>query len=90
MSYIARQPNGLLCRFSTVVDTVTEINMTEEDYVELCAERAREEARWNLSQPHFIQPYDRVLADRTDAHISNKRWIELRREMGEKIGEDWP
>jgi len=38
--YIARQPNGLLCRFSTVVDCVTVYNMTEEDYIELCAEEA--------------------------------------------------
>lgn len=88
MSYIARQPNGLLCRFSTVVDTVTDINMTEEDYVELCAERARGEARWNLSQKNFIQSYDRVLADRTDDNITDERWRELRKQMGEHVEED--
>lgn len=88
MSYIARQPNGLLCRFSTVVNTVTDINMTEEDYVELCAERAREEARWNLSQKNFIKSYDRVLADRTDDNITDERWRELRKQMGEHVEED--
>lgn len=31
MSYIARQPNGLLCRFSTVVDAPTHYNLTEDD-----------------------------------------------------------
>lgn len=30
---IAKQPNGRYCRFSTVVDTFTHINMTAEDYV---------------------------------------------------------
>jgi len=35
MSYIARQPNGLLCRFSSFVDAVTHINMSEEDYIEM-------------------------------------------------------
>lgn len=44
-SFICRQPNGLYCRFSTVVDTITDYNMTEDEYVEMCAERAREEAR---------------------------------------------
>lgn len=42
MSYIARQPNGLLCMFSTVVDAVTHINMSEDDYIEMCAERAKD------------------------------------------------
>lgn len=45
MSFITRQPNGLLCRFSTVVDCPTHWNMTEEEYIEMCAEIAREEAR---------------------------------------------
>ena len=42
--FISRQPNGLLCRFSSVVDTITHYNMTEEEYIEMCAERARAEA----------------------------------------------
>ena len=44
-AFIARQPNGLLCRFSSVVDCVTDYNMTEEEYIEMCAEKARKEAR---------------------------------------------
>lgn len=32
-AFIARQPNGLLCRFSTIVDTITHYNMSEEDYI---------------------------------------------------------
>ena len=31
--FIAKQPNGLYCRFSTVVDCPTDWNMTEEDYL---------------------------------------------------------
>ena len=44
-SFVTRQPNGKLCRFSRVVDTVTHWNLTDEEYIELCAEEAREEAR---------------------------------------------
>lgn len=45
MSFIAKQPNGLLCRHSTIVDCITDYNMTEEDYIEMCAEKGRAEAR---------------------------------------------
>lgn len=43
-SFIAKQPNGLYCRFSSVVDCPTDINMTREDYINLCMENARKEA----------------------------------------------
>lgn len=33
--FIAKQPNGLYCRFSTVVYSITHYNMTFDDYVEL-------------------------------------------------------
>ncbi|WP_163526630.1 hypothetical protein [Halobacillus ihumii] len=32
-AFIAQQPNGLYCRFSTVVDCPTHWNMTKEDYL---------------------------------------------------------
>lgn len=44
-AFVTRQPNGLLCRFSSVVDCPTHYNMTDEEYIEMCAERAREEAK---------------------------------------------
>ena len=34
MSFISRQKNGLLCRFSTVIDTVSDYNMTDEEYID--------------------------------------------------------
>lgn len=57
-AFIARQPNGLLCRFSTVVDCITDYNMTEEEYIEMCAEKARKEARDVLD--HHMQPFELV------------------------------
>ena len=33
-AFVAQQPNGLYCRFSSVVDTVTHWNMTFDEYVE--------------------------------------------------------
>lgn len=57
-AFIARQPNGLLCRFSSVVDCVTDYNMTEEEYIEMCAEKARKEARDVFD--HYIKPFEFV------------------------------
>lgn len=56
--FIARQPNGLICRFSTVVDTVTHYNMTEEEYIEMRAERAREDARDTIA--NYMKPFEMV------------------------------
>ncbi len=44
-AFVTRQPNGLLCRFSSIVDCHTHYNMTDEEYIEMCAEKAREEAK---------------------------------------------
>lgn len=59
--FIARQPNGLLCRHSSVVDCVTDYNMTEEDYINLCLEKARAEAeeviRDHLRPFEFVEDY---------------------------------
>ena len=83
-AFIARQPNGLLCRFSTVVDCITHYNMTEEEYIELCAERAREEARFNLQREWFIHPYQDVLDRVRFDNITKKEWEELKKTMETK------
>lgn len=82
MSFIARQPNGLLCRFSFATDCVTEYNMTDEDYIEMCAERARKEARFNLGLKHFVEPFERVLEYTNGNNITQDEWENLLREMG--------
>lgn len=79
MSYICRQPNGLLCRFSTVVDTVTDYNMTEEEYIEMCAERARKEAR-NIIDNHLI-PYERIDEDFVPNNMTVKEFRKIKKEM---------
>lgn len=82
MSYIARQPNGLLCRFSTIVDAVTHINMTEEDYIELCAERAREDAKRDLEDKRFVRSFDCVLEDTRFDNMTYDEWQGYLKEMG--------
>lgn len=64
-AFIARQPNGLLCRWSTIVDNITHYNMTEDEYIEYRAEVARGEARFELEHnPRFIRPFSEILEKR--------------------------
>ena len=58
-AFIAKQPNGLYCRFSTVTDCPTNWNMTEDDYIELCKQRAEEEARNVLKG--YLKPFEDVI-----------------------------
>lgn len=57
-AFISRQPNGLLCRFSTIVDCPTDWNMTEEEYIEMCTEKARKEARETIKDD--LKPFEMV------------------------------
>lgn len=63
-AFIARQPNGLLCRWSSVVDNITHYNMSDEDYIEYCAECARKEARLELRNSCFVRPFSEILEKR--------------------------
>lgn len=66
-SFIAKQPNGLYCRFSTVVDTVTHYNMTFDDYVNDIQiskygrnkQEAEREAKDTIE--HHLKPFHEVI-----------------------------
>ena len=77
-SFIAKQPNGLYCRFSSIVDCPTHWNMTEEDYIEMCAEKAREEAKEILK--HYIKQFEDVIGYfRSTSNMSQQefdKWLE--------------
>lgn len=57
-AFICKQPNGKYCRFSTVVDTVTHINMTEDEYIAYRVEIAIRNAREELN--NHLQPFDEI------------------------------
>lgn len=82
-AFIARQPNGLLCRFSSVVDTLTHYNMTEEEYIEYCAENAREDAKWRLE--HTVKPFNLVIKEFRPTNASVEEFNAYLRKMGSDI-----
>lgn len=78
-AFIARQPNGLLCRHSAVVDCVTDYNMTEEDYINLCVEKARREAKEVLDG--YIKPFDMVEDYFVPNNMTEEEFAEILKEM---------
>lgn len=56
-SFIAKQPNGKYCRFSTVVDCPTHINMTFDDYVNVIMERGYQEWKAKEEAQDVIENY---------------------------------
>ena len=82
--FVARQPNGRLCIFSTVVDTVVYYDLTDEDYIEIKAEEAREDARYNLSLPRFVKPFSDVIKYFAPNNMTQEEFNSLCKEMEEK------
>ena len=78
-AFIAKQPNGLYCRFSTVVDCPTDWNMTEEDYIEMCAEQAREDAKNTLKK--YLRPFEMVEKHFKPNNMTEEEFKECLKEM---------
>lgn len=78
-AFISRQPNGLLCRFSSVVDTITDYNMTERGYVLSKMIDAKEDAEKTLQ--HHLKPFEWVDEYFRPGEMSQKDYDEIVREM---------
>ena len=78
-AFIAKQPNGLYCRFSTVVDCPTHWNMTEEEYIEMCVERAKEEAIIMLKKG--VRPFEEVVAHFIPNNMTKTEFEKCLKEM---------
>lgn len=82
-AFITRQPNGLLCRFSTIVDCITHYNMTEEDYIEMEAEKAREEARNVIN--NYLKPYEWIDEYFVPNNMTQDEFEAIKKEMEQTI-----
>lgn len=79
---ICEQPNGLYCRFSTVVDTITHHNMTREDYIELCKTRNISEWDANDTIDNYLRPFSEILQRYIDTNMPVWEFKETLLEMG--------
>jgi len=86
-AFIAQQPNGLYCRFSTIVDCPTHWDMTEEEYinlkVEMAIENAKREAKSILSK--HLRPFDEVEERFIDNNMTKEEFEQLLKEMGKEV-----
>lgn len=85
MSFIARQPNGLLCRHSSVTDCITDYNMTEEDYINICMERAKEEAKVVLKD--YVRDMQMIKDYFNSNNMSEQQFEEMLKEMEKPASE---
>lgn len=87
-AFISKQPNGLYCRFSTVVDTVTDWNMTEEDYIEMRVQKAIKEAREDAidTLKHWQRPFDEVKQRFNPVNNTIEEFNEILHQMGDEDG----
>lgn len=60
VGFIARQPNGLYCRFSTILDCPTHINMSEEDYLNNVTGTVKNRDEGKVILEQYLQPFSEV------------------------------
>ena len=84
-AFVAKQPNGLYCRFSTIVDCPTDWNMTEEDYIELCKQKAEKEAREVLE--NYLQPFEMVKDRFYPTNMTKAEFERFLKDVSEQIKE---
>ena len=90
-AFIAKQPNGLYCRFSTVVDTVTHYNMTFEDYVKdvqmgkYGRNRAAAEKEAREIIKHFMRPFQEVIDRFVPNNQTEDEFNELLKDMNKIV-----
>lgn len=82
-AFIARQPNGLYCRFSTVEGAITDYNMTEDDYIMMCVYKARFEAKQTLKL--HTKPFQRVIDEFRPTNYTVEEFNEYLKEMGSDV-----
>lgn len=87
-SFIAKQPNGLYCRFSTVVDTVTDWNMSEDDYINMCVAKATEQAIKEAKEilAKHLYCFDGVKNYFFPSNNTIEEFNEILKEMGDNEG----
>lgn len=65
-----------------MIDTVTDYNMTDEEYIEMCAQKAREEAQATLN--HSLRPFEQVKESFVPTNMSRNEFKRILRLMEKK------
>lgn len=87
--FIAQQPNGLYCRFSTNVDCPTHYNMTREDYLSNVTGTVDSRAEGEDVLQNYLCPFSWVTERFVPNNMSKKEFEQILKEMSatENIGD---
>lgn len=80
---IAKQPNGLFCRFSSVVDCPTHWNMTREDYLNNVTGTVLTKEDGEDVLENFLMPFSEVLERFIPNNMTEKEFDLLIKEMSQ-------
>ena len=80
-AFICKQPNGKYCRFSTILETVTHINKTEDEYIAYRVGIAMQEAREELN--NHLKPFEEVKKQFYPEYDTVEDFNEYLKEMGD-------
>ena len=78
--FISKQPNGLYCRFSSVVDCPTHWNMTREDYINIKMQEAKEEAEDVID--NYLKPFELVLEYFQNDNMTDEEFNKFKKDVG--------
>lgn len=81
-AFIAKQPNGLYCRFSSIVDCPTHWNMTREDYLNNETGTVRSRADGEDILNNYLKPFSEVIDRFTTLNMTRKEFEDILKEMG--------
>lgn len=76
-AFIAKQPNGLYCRFSTVVDCPTHYNMTREDYLNNATGTVRSKEEGEDILENYIMPFSEVIERFVPNNMTQKKFDKI-------------
>ncbi|MFS1518575.1 hypothetical protein V1503_19240 [Bacillus sp. SCS-151] len=82
-SFIAKQPNGLYCRFSFVVDCPTHWNMTKEDYLNNITGSVPDRETGKEILEDWLKPFSHVIEHFVPRNMSCSKFKNIIKEMSE-------
>lgn len=75
--FIAKQPNGLYCRFSSVVDTITHYNMTREEYLNNFTGNVSSRAEALDILENYLHSFDEVIESFQPENMTQEEFKKL-------------
>lgn len=82
-AFIVQQPNGLYCRFSSIVDTATHYNMTREAYLNNVTGSTKNRADAEDTLENYLQPFSEVIERFKPRNMTRNEFNDLVKVMSE-------